>query len=111
MNTIYIFIHFFIHLFLCAYIVWVISPPCPLPTLSTLPPSVPGSSVLLLSLIFLKRRDKHNKEVKMFLLIKDSYTEIFLAFLSCPPVHVHPFQTDVTSLENEHKIKKKYGLK
>jgi hypothetical protein len=75
------------------------------------PPSVPGSSVLLLSLIFLKRRDKHNKEVKMFLLVKDSYTEIFLAFLSCPPVHVHPFQTDVTSLENEHKIKKKYGLK
>jgi hypothetical protein len=38
------FIFFIIHLFTCAYIVWVISPPCPPSTLSYFPPSVPGSS-------------------------------------------------------------------
>jgi hypothetical protein len=59
----------------------------------------------------LKRRDKHNKEVSVFAgWVKDSCTEIFLALLSCTPVRIYPFLTDVTSLENEHKIKKeKYG--
>jgi hypothetical protein len=31
------FLNFFTHLFICAYIVWAISPPCPIP-----PPSLPG---------------------------------------------------------------------
>jgi hypothetical protein len=62
---------FIIHLFTCAYIVWVISPPCPPP-----PPSLPLSPqfqagpVLRLSLILLKKRDKHNKEEKVFLLVE-----------------------------------------
>jgi hypothetical protein len=42
--------------------------------------------VLPLSLILLKRRHKHNKEDKVFLLVKDSYTERFLALLSCTHV-------------------------
>jgi hypothetical protein len=53
---------FLIHLFTCAYIVWVISPPCPLP--HSLPSSTPhfqAEPVLLLSLILLKKRLKHNK--------------------------------------------------
>jgi hypothetical protein len=41
--------------------------------------------------------------------VKHSYTEIFLALLLCTPVPIHPFLTDVTSLENEHKIKKSTG--
>jgi hypothetical protein len=39
-----LFIYFFVHLFTCAYIVWVISPPCPPPPLFPLPPSVSGRS-------------------------------------------------------------------
>jgi hypothetical protein len=64
-------IFFIIHLFTCAYIVWVISPPCPPP-----PPSLPLSPqfqagpVLRLSLILLKKRDKHNKEEKVLLLVE-----------------------------------------
>jgi hypothetical protein len=61
--TITIFV--IIHLFTCAYIVWVISPPCPLP--HSLPPSPPhfqAEPVLPLSLILLKKRHKHNKEDK-----------------------------------------------
>jgi hypothetical protein len=41
---------------------------------------------LPLSLILLKKRHKHNKEDKAFLLVKDRYTEIFLALLSCTHV-------------------------
>jgi hypothetical protein len=33
-----------VHLFTCAYIVWVISPPCPPPPLLPLPSSVSGRS-------------------------------------------------------------------
>jgi hypothetical protein len=38
----YLYFPFFIHLFICAYIVWAISPPCPCPLL--LPPTtlLPG---------------------------------------------------------------------
>jgi hypothetical protein len=43
---------FFIHLFKCAYIAWVISPPCP--------PHFQAEPVLPLSLILLKRRHKYN---------------------------------------------------
>jgi hypothetical protein len=35
---------FFVHLFTCAYIVWVISPPCPSPPPPPLPSSVSGRS-------------------------------------------------------------------
>jgi hypothetical protein len=56
-------------LFTCAYIVWVISPPCPLlPPSSPLPPQFQAGPVLPLSLVLLKKRDKPNKEDKAFLL-------------------------------------------
>jgi hypothetical protein len=41
---------------------------------------------LPLSLILLKKRHKHNKEDKAFLLVKDRYTERFLELLSCTNV-------------------------
>jgi hypothetical protein len=57
-----------IHLFTCAYIVWVISTPCPTPLPFPLfPHSVP---VLSLSLILLKKRQKPNKEDKVFLIVE-----------------------------------------
>jgi hypothetical protein len=62
-----IFSFFIIHLFTCAYIVWVISPPClpPPPSLFS-PLPLPGRTILLLSLILLKRRHKHSKKDKAF---------------------------------------------
>jgi hypothetical protein len=57
-----------IHLFTCAYIVWVISPPCPL--LPPSPPQFQAGPFLPLSLILLKKRHKHNKEDKVFLLVE-----------------------------------------
>jgi hypothetical protein len=51
-----------------------------------LPPHFQAAPVLPLSLILLKTRHKHNKEDKVFLLVKDSYTERFLALLSCTNV-------------------------
>jgi hypothetical protein len=79
-----------IHLFTCAYIVCVISSPSPSP--SPTPCSSPhfqADPVLPLSLILLKKRHKHNKEDKAFLLLKDSYTERLPALLSCTNV-LHP---------------------
>jgi hypothetical protein len=62
---------FFIHLFTCAYNVWVISPPCPLPPLSPPhPPRFQAETVLPLSLILLKKRHKHNKKDIVFLLVE-----------------------------------------
>jgi hypothetical protein len=52
------------YLFTCAYIVWVISSPTPFFPLFQAEP------VLSLSLILLKRRHKHNKEDKAFLLVE-----------------------------------------
>jgi hypothetical protein len=71
----------FIYLFTCAYIVWVISPPClPSPPFLLSPPQFQAGPVLPLSLILLKKRHKHNKKGKVFLLVelriviqKDSY--------------------------------------
>jgi hypothetical protein len=66
---IYLFIYL-IHLFICAYIVWAIYPSYTPSTCS--PPKPPfhfqAEPVLPLSLILLKRRHKHNKEDKAFLL-------------------------------------------
>jgi hypothetical protein len=60
---------FFIHLFTYAYIVWVISLPCPCHhPIPTNPPHFQAAPVLLLSLILLKRRHKHKKD-KAFLLV------------------------------------------
>jgi hypothetical protein len=56
-----------IHLFTCAYIVWVISSLYARPPLCPGPPHFQAESVLPLSLIFLKKRHKHNKEDKVFL--------------------------------------------
>jgi hypothetical protein len=71
---------FFGHLFTCAYIVWVISPPCPTPPPFSLPSQFQAGPVLPLSLILLKKRHMHNKEDKAVLLVelriaiqKDSY--------------------------------------
>jgi hypothetical protein len=62
---------FFILLFTCAYIVWVISPPCPPPLPSPpFPPQFQAGPVLPLSLVLLKKRDMPNKEDKVFLLVE-----------------------------------------
>jgi hypothetical protein len=62
---------FIIHLFTCAYIVWAISPPGPpLPPFAPVPREVQGGGVLPLSLVLLKKRHKHNKEDKVFLLVE-----------------------------------------
>jgi hypothetical protein len=58
-----------VHLVTCAYVVWVISSPCPTP--SPFPsPSLSSRQVLPLSLILLKKRHEHNKEDKEFLLVE-----------------------------------------
>jgi hypothetical protein len=55
--------------------------------LHLLPPThFQAEAVLPLSLILLQKRHEHNKEDKVFLLVKDSYTEIFLALPSCTNV-------------------------
>jgi hypothetical protein len=62
---------FLILLFTCAYIIWVVSPPCPPPPCS--PPFHPqfqAGPVLPLSLVLLKKRDKPSKEDKAFLLLE-----------------------------------------
>jgi hypothetical protein len=60
-----------IHLFTCAYIVWVISPHCPSPppSLSSLP-CFQVEPVLPLSLILLKRSHEHSKKDLVFLLVE-----------------------------------------
>jgi hypothetical protein len=73
---------FFVHLFTCAYIVWLISLPWAPPHPST-PLSVSDRSPSALSLILLTKRHIHNKEDKEVLLVKDSYTERFLLLRSC----------------------------
>jgi hypothetical protein len=67
----FVCLFFIIHLVTCAYIVWVISPPasCPHSLLPT-PPCFQAEPVLPLSLILLKRRHKHNKKDKAFLLVE-----------------------------------------
>jgi hypothetical protein len=60
-----------IHLFTYACIVWVISLPSPSSTLlSPFPPHFQAEPILPLSLILLKKRHKHNKEDKVFLLVE-----------------------------------------
>jgi hypothetical protein len=81
--------NFLIHLFMCAYIVWVISPPCPPPLCS--PPNplhFQAETVLPLSLTLLKRKHSNNKKDKDFFASwdKDSNTERFLAMLPCTNV-------------------------
>jgi hypothetical protein len=59
------------HLFTCAYIVLVTSPPClPLAPSPSFPSQFQAGPVLPLSLILLKERDKPNKEDKAFLLVE-----------------------------------------
>jgi hypothetical protein len=57
-----IFKNFIIDLFTCAYIVWVISP--------AYAPQFQAGPVLPLSLVLLKKRDKPNREDKVFLLVE-----------------------------------------
>jgi hypothetical protein len=47
---------FVVYLFTCAYIVWVISPPCLLPHLPPLPSSVSGGSCSALIADFVEKR-------------------------------------------------------
>jgi hypothetical protein len=65
------FLFFFVHLFTCEYIVWVISPPWPphLP-FSSLPSSVPGRSCSAFITNFVKEKTQANKEDKAFLLVE-----------------------------------------
>jgi hypothetical protein len=66
-----LFIFIIINLLTCTYIVWVIAPPrSPPPPFLPFPPQFQTGPVLPLSLVFLKKRDKHNKEEKVFLLVK-----------------------------------------
>jgi hypothetical protein len=59
------------HLFTYAYIVWVISSPCSPPQLyRPLHPHFKAEPVLPLSLILLKKRHKHDKEDKVYLLVE-----------------------------------------
>jgi hypothetical protein len=61
---------FLIHLFTCAYIVWSIFPSYSLPLfLLHNPLHFQAEPVLPLSLILLKRKHKHNKKDKQFLLV------------------------------------------
>jgi hypothetical protein len=69
---------------------WVISSSCPpLPPCPPFLPQFQAGPFLPVWLILVKNRDKHNKEDKVFLLVKDSYPEIFLASLSCTCVMTH----------------------
>jgi hypothetical protein len=73
MTFYYLFIYFLIiHIFTCAYIVWVISDPrpsSPFPSPRS-PPQFQASPILPLLLILLKKRHKPNKEDKAFLLVE-----------------------------------------
>jgi hypothetical protein len=87
---IYLFIYSFIHM--CIHCLGNFS------TLSPSPHQFQAGPVLPLSLILLKKRHKHKKEDKEFLLVKDSYTERFLTLLSCTHVlttHVDSSLTDL----------------
>jgi hypothetical protein len=82
----YIFSFFglFIHLFLCAYIIWAISPLCPHPLPLPSTPLASRQNLFLPLLQFHWREDiSNNKKDIAFLLVwdKGSYTERFLAFM------------------------------
>jgi hypothetical protein len=77
---------------LCAYIVWVISPPCLPPHFPSSPPQFQAGPVLPLWLILLKKRPRHNKKDKAFLLVelriaiqKDSYycSHVPMCYVPC----------------------------
>jgi hypothetical protein len=82
------FYYSFIHM--CIHCLGHFSPLPPSPTLSLLPQFQAGP-VLPLSLVLLKKRDKPNKEDKVFFSswVKDSHTEIFLTLLLCTCVMTH----------------------
>jgi hypothetical protein len=52
------YLFLFIHLHICVYIVWAISPPAPHPLLFPPPSSLPGEPLQPSSSILLKRRHK-----------------------------------------------------
>jgi hypothetical protein len=66
LSSFFCFPFIIIFLFTCVYIIWVISPPCSPPPF---PPQFQAVHVLPLSLVLLKKRDKPNKEDKVFLLV------------------------------------------
>jgi hypothetical protein len=82
----YLFTFYYSFIHMCIHCLGHFSPTPPSPPF---PPQFQAGPVLLLSLVLLKKRDKHNEEDKVFLLVKDSYTEIFLALLSCTRVMTH----------------------
>jgi hypothetical protein len=68
-DVFYLFIYLYSFIHMC--INWVISPPCPsLPLSPLFPPQFQEGPVLPLSLVLLKKRDKRNKEDKVFLLVE-----------------------------------------
>jgi hypothetical protein len=73
------------HLFICAYIVWAIFPPCPLPSPSS--PHCQAEPVLPSYSILLKRRHNQQERHSVFASWdKGSYIERFLALLPCTSV-------------------------
>jgi hypothetical protein len=79
-----LFNYSFIHM--CIHFLGHFSLLPPSPTLFPSATHFQAEPVLPLSLILLKRRHELNKEDKAFFLVKDSYTERFLALLSCTNV-------------------------
>jgi hypothetical protein len=65
-----LFLLFFIHLFTCAYTGLFSLSATPPPPSAPHPPHFQAESVLPLSLILLKRRHKHSKKDKAFLLLE-----------------------------------------
>jgi hypothetical protein len=88
-----------VHLFTCAYIVWVISLPFPFPPFPSTPPQFHAGPILPLSLILLKKKHKHNKKDKALFLVelriaiqKDSY---YCFMYPCVKTHVDSTLTDL----------------
>jgi hypothetical protein len=75
---IYSHVHTLFESFLTPSLTSSVSPPTP--------PRFQADPVLPLSLILLKRRHKHIKKDKVFLLVKDNYTERVLALPPCTNV-------------------------
>jgi hypothetical protein len=93
--------NFFIHLFICAYIVWAISSPCPPPLPFPLQcPLASRQNLFCPFLQFCWSEDISNNKKDIAILLvwnKDSYTERLLALLPCTnvlqPELIHLYQT------------------
>jgi hypothetical protein len=60
------FVFLFIHIFICTYIVWVISPPCPPPPSPLSLPSLPGRTYSALFSNFVEEKTQAIIKAKCF---------------------------------------------